>query len=175
MRGWVCRLQLLLVLASAVILRSESRGTHDHNLLPQIQDSPNLEGQVPPYLYPPGAGWPSYTPRHWAPFSSPRRTRRVTVELFDPASARAFAAGLRQRWICTAFALGSVSWLNKHRSGMLASRKRPCGWWKQITKNISTITWLMKWDKNAFWVAVKLPFAFSGPLVYHNIFHYFFH
>jgi hypothetical protein len=26
-RGWVCRLQLLLVLASAVILRSESRGT----------------------------------------------------------------------------------------------------------------------------------------------------
>jgi hypothetical protein len=33
MRGWVCRLQLLLVLASAVILRSESRGTHDHILL----------------------------------------------------------------------------------------------------------------------------------------------
>jgi hypothetical protein len=29
-RGWVCRLQLLLVLASAVTLRSESRGTHDH-------------------------------------------------------------------------------------------------------------------------------------------------
>jgi hypothetical protein len=29
-RGWVCRLQLLLVLASAVILRFESRGTHDH-------------------------------------------------------------------------------------------------------------------------------------------------
>jgi hypothetical protein len=28
-RGWVCRLQLLLVLASEVILRSESRGTHD--------------------------------------------------------------------------------------------------------------------------------------------------
>jgi hypothetical protein len=22
-----------------------------------------------PYLYPPGAGWPSYTPRHWVPFS----------------------------------------------------------------------------------------------------------
>jgi hypothetical protein len=32
-RGRVCRLQLLLVLASAVILRSESRGTHDHILL----------------------------------------------------------------------------------------------------------------------------------------------
>jgi hypothetical protein len=43
MRGWVCRLQLLLVLASAVILRSESRGTHDHIFLSQIWDSPNLE------------------------------------------------------------------------------------------------------------------------------------
>jgi hypothetical protein len=46
-RGWVCRLQLLLVLASAVTLRSESRGTHDHILLSQIRDSPNMEGQVP--------------------------------------------------------------------------------------------------------------------------------
>jgi hypothetical protein len=41
-RGWVCRLQLLLALASAVILRSESHGTHDHILQSQIRDSPNL-------------------------------------------------------------------------------------------------------------------------------------
>jgi hypothetical protein len=47
-RGWVCRLQLLLFLASAVILRS--RGTHDHILLSQIRDSPNLEGQVPVFI-----------------------------------------------------------------------------------------------------------------------------
>jgi hypothetical protein len=40
-RGWVCRLQLLVVLASTVILRSESRGTHDHILLSQIRDSLN--------------------------------------------------------------------------------------------------------------------------------------
>jgi hypothetical protein len=32
-RGWVCLIQLLLVIASAVILRSESHGTHDHILL----------------------------------------------------------------------------------------------------------------------------------------------
>jgi hypothetical protein len=32
-RGWTYRLQLLLGLASAVILRSKSRGTHDHILL----------------------------------------------------------------------------------------------------------------------------------------------
>jgi hypothetical protein len=28
-KGWVCRLQLLLTLVSAVVLRPESRGTHD--------------------------------------------------------------------------------------------------------------------------------------------------
>jgi hypothetical protein len=52
MRGWVCRLQLLPVLASAVILGSESRRTHDHILLSQIRDSPNLVGQVPTFISP---------------------------------------------------------------------------------------------------------------------------
>jgi hypothetical protein len=45
-------LQLLLALASAVILGSESRGTRDHILLSQIQDSPNLEGQVAVFISP---------------------------------------------------------------------------------------------------------------------------
>jgi hypothetical protein len=40
-RGRVCRLQLLLVLASAVILGSEYRGTRDHILLSQIRDFPS--------------------------------------------------------------------------------------------------------------------------------------
>jgi hypothetical protein len=52
MRGWICCLQLLLVLASAVNLRSESHGTHDHILLAQIQESLNLEGQVPIFISP---------------------------------------------------------------------------------------------------------------------------
>jgi hypothetical protein len=39
-RGRVCRLQMLLVRASAVILASESRGTRDHILLSQIRDFP---------------------------------------------------------------------------------------------------------------------------------------
>jgi hypothetical protein len=39
-RGRVCRLQLLLVLASAVILGSESCETRDHILLSQIRDFP---------------------------------------------------------------------------------------------------------------------------------------
>jgi hypothetical protein len=50
-RGWVCRL-LLLALASAVILRSESYGTHDHILLSQIRDSPDLKDQVPVFISP---------------------------------------------------------------------------------------------------------------------------
>jgi hypothetical protein len=66
-RERVCSLQLLLVLASAVIHGSESRGTRDHILLFQIWDSPSLEGQVPLFifprnrvaqLHPPGTGFP---------------------------------------------------------------------------------------------------------------------
>jgi hypothetical protein len=45
----VCRLQLLLVLASEVILTSESRGTHCI-LLSQIRDFANLDGQVPAFI-----------------------------------------------------------------------------------------------------------------------------
>jgi hypothetical protein len=43
---------MLLALASAVILRSESRGSHDHILLFQIRDFSNLEGQVPVFISP---------------------------------------------------------------------------------------------------------------------------
>jgi hypothetical protein len=51
-REWVCRLQLLLTLARAAILGSESSGTRDHILLSQIRDSPNQEGQVPVFISP---------------------------------------------------------------------------------------------------------------------------
>jgi hypothetical protein len=52
MRERVCRLQLLLVLASAVILGFESRGTRDLILLSQIRDPRNQEGQVPVFISP---------------------------------------------------------------------------------------------------------------------------
>jgi hypothetical protein len=52
MRGWVCHLQLLLGLASTVILGSKSCGTHDHILLSQIWDSLNLDDQVPVFTTP---------------------------------------------------------------------------------------------------------------------------
>jgi hypothetical protein len=50
--GRVCHLQLLLALASIVILESESCGTHDHISLSQIQASSNLEGQVHVFISP---------------------------------------------------------------------------------------------------------------------------
>jgi hypothetical protein len=81
----VCRLQLLLALDSAVILGSEFRGTQDHILLCQIRVSPNLDGQVFESLST-ETGWPRYTPRHCVPFSSPPRTRRAMVEVFEPTS-----------------------------------------------------------------------------------------
>jgi hypothetical protein len=63
-RGWVCRLQLLLVLASAVILGSESRGTHDHVLLSQIRD---WRARFP-CLYPQEQGGPVIPPGTGLPF-----------------------------------------------------------------------------------------------------------
>jgi hypothetical protein len=51
-RERVCLLQLLLALASTVILGSESRGTHDHILLSQIRDYTKLEDQVPVFISP---------------------------------------------------------------------------------------------------------------------------
>jgi hypothetical protein len=54
-----------------------------------------LTFEIPPtwrarslYLYAPGTEWPSYTPRHWVPFSSPPTTGRATVVVFEPASPR---------------------------------------------------------------------------------------
>jgi hypothetical protein len=39
-----------------------------------------------PVCISPGTAWPSYTSRHWVPFSSPPTTRRAPVELFEPAA-----------------------------------------------------------------------------------------
>jgi hypothetical protein len=80
MRGLICCLQLLLVLANAAILRSEFLGAHDQILLSRIRDSPNLEGQVPPFISF-RKRVPGFAPKPCVPFPSP-----LTVKLFDPAS-----------------------------------------------------------------------------------------
>jgi hypothetical protein len=51
-RGRVCNLLLLLVLASAVPLGSESRGTQDHILLSQFLKIPHLGGPGPVFISP---------------------------------------------------------------------------------------------------------------------------
>jgi hypothetical protein len=63
-------------LAIAVILRSESRGTHDLILLFQIRDSPNLEGQVPVFI----------SPRN----KVSRLYPQATMDVIDPASTRIY-------------------------------------------------------------------------------------
>jgi hypothetical protein len=81
-RGRVCRFQLLLALASAVILESWV----PWNLLPYL------------------------TVSNWRlPFSSPPTTRRATVEVFDPASTRDWLARSRSH-IATDGQSVSKSW-----------------------------------------------------------------
>jgi hypothetical protein len=52
MKGRICRLHLLLALARAFIIESESRGAYDRILLYQIRDLSNLQGQVPLFMSP---------------------------------------------------------------------------------------------------------------------------
>jgi hypothetical protein len=62
-------------LPEQVTLGSKSCRTHDHILLSHLR-LPSTWRARSPYLYPPRTGWPSYTPGHWVPFSSPLTTRR---------------------------------------------------------------------------------------------------
>jgi hypothetical protein len=51
-RGWACRLHLLLALASAVILRFESRGAHYHIFTVSDSRFPQPGGPDPPTYIP---------------------------------------------------------------------------------------------------------------------------
>jgi hypothetical protein len=99
-RERVCRLKLLLVLASADVLGSESRGTRDHILLSQFRDSPKLEGQFTVFisprnrvaqLYPQALGSifvASYDSQGYSGSIDPASTRIILVFFFI-VSARA--------------------------------------------------------------------------------------
>jgi hypothetical protein len=81
-RGWVCRLQLLIALANAVILRSESRGTHDRILT--VSDS-RLEGQAPIFISPRNKVIQLY-PQALGSLFVASNNSKVVVEVFEPAS-----------------------------------------------------------------------------------------
>jgi hypothetical protein len=90
MRGRVCRLQLLLVLASAVILGSDSRGTHGHILLSQIRDSPQPGGPGPRIYIIQEQGGPVIPPGTGFHFRRLLWLAELSmVEVFGPASTRA--------------------------------------------------------------------------------------
>jgi hypothetical protein len=83
-RGWICRLQLLLVLASAVILSSESHGTNDNILYSQIRDSPSLEGQIPVFI----------SPRNRVARLYPQALGSLSVSSYD---SQGYGGGIRPR------------------------------------------------------------------------------
>jgi hypothetical protein len=74
---------LLLALDSAVIL--EIRVPLNHILLSQILDSPNMERQVPVFIYPRNRVAQLYPQ---ALGSSPPTTRMVTVKVLESTSTR---------------------------------------------------------------------------------------
>jgi hypothetical protein len=82
-REQVCRLQLLLALASEVILGSESSGFMTTFYYLRFETPPTWRARSP-YLYPTETGWSSYTPRHWVPYSCTFTTRRDKVHIFEP-------------------------------------------------------------------------------------------
>jgi hypothetical protein len=98
-RGRVLYLQLLLGLASAVILGSESRWTRDRNYCLRYETPPTWRA-MSLYLQPPGTGWSGYTPRHWVPFSSPPMARRATADVLTTHQLALFITyrhGLRRK------------------------------------------------------------------------------
>jgi hypothetical protein len=131
-KGRVCRLQMLLALASAVILGSQSRGTRDHILLAQIQDflliasydSQGYGGGIRPHLH---MGSPNNwlcplltTPRHGPRRSSPFPTVTLLLRAYSlpresdyraVSQMRSFTESPRRLYdtAYSSFALSSVS------------------------------------------------------------------
>jgi hypothetical protein len=66
-RGRVCCLQVLMVLSKAIVLFSESRGTHDHIFLSNIRD-PQPAGPGPLEFIPQEQGGPVIPPDTGFPF-----------------------------------------------------------------------------------------------------------
>jgi hypothetical protein len=74
---------------------SPGQSFSDHSLVGLITTFYCLQFEIPPtwwarspHLYPPGTGWPGYTPRQWVPFSLPPTTRRAMEKVFDSTSIR---------------------------------------------------------------------------------------
>jgi hypothetical protein len=89
-RGRVCNLLLLLVIASAVLLGSQSRGTHDDILLSQFLRLPQPGGPGPRIYIPQEQGGPVIPPGTGFPLCRLLRLAGNAVEVLFPASTWAF-------------------------------------------------------------------------------------
>jgi hypothetical protein len=105
-----------MVLASAVILGSKTRGTRDCILLSQIRDSPNLEAQVPLFISPRNREAQLY-PRHSVPFSSSPTTPSLRWRYSNPPPRGVLTAVFNyscqsqsQSYVTTDSQSVSVSW-----------------------------------------------------------------
>jgi hypothetical protein len=86
-RGWFFRLQLLPVPPAQSFSDPKTAGLTITFYFLRFETPATWRARSQ-YLYLPGTGWPSYTPRHYVPFSFPPTTRRATVEVLEPASTR---------------------------------------------------------------------------------------
>jgi hypothetical protein len=82
MRGRVCNLLLLLVLASAV-----PRDSRPHFIVPILETHPNLKGQFPVFISPRNRVVQIY-PQSLDSLSVTFTTCRITLEVFCPTSTR---------------------------------------------------------------------------------------
>jgi hypothetical protein len=87
-RGRVCRLQLLLALASAFSGPSPAGFVTIFYCL--RFETPQTGSPGPRIYIPQEQGGSVITPGHWVPFSSPPTIRKSTVEVFESASTRGF-------------------------------------------------------------------------------------
>jgi hypothetical protein len=113
-KGRVCRLQLLLAFAGAVILGSESCGTHDSILLSEIRHSPNLEGQVLVFISPTNRATQLYSQVLGSPF----------VASYD---SQGYGGGIR-----TFLVESSLMLRPKVSRPVCLGIKHPCGAYDQI-------------------------------------------
>jgi hypothetical protein len=150
-RERVCRLQLLLALASTLILGSESLGVHDHILLSQIRDSPKLEGQVPVFI----------SPRNRVAQLYSQALGSLFVASYD---SQGYSGGIRTRLHAGATAAESESYVTTDgQPASLSWNKAPIWGLRPDLHYCQTVAGLLMWgalvDKRT-----SLPFTIAtGP------------
>jgi hypothetical protein len=127
MGGRASHLQLLLALASAVILGSKSCGTHNHILPSPLETVPTRRARS--VFISPGTGCPSHTQRYWVPFRHLLGLTGLQWRYSNPPTSRTlFQASLAGFELCR-FGMDPTENTASHNSSIVAC----------IT--VATLTW----------------------------------